>query len=459
MRRNSHTQRRLSIEPLERREVLYAGVSPIIEIQTNFGNIEFELLEDSAPRTVENFLTYVESGDYENVIFHRLVDNFVLQGGGFSVANERICDSESCLPSDVDADNFREVTPLDPIVNEFNVSNTIGTVAMAKLGGDPDSATNQWFINLQDNSGNLDNQNGGFTVFARVVDMTPVNEIVSFDTINVSSEFPRGDRRGAIVNAPVVSENGETRIVAIQGFGGSGVVHGTAFLDVNRNGVRDASDGGRGGLVVFNDTNNNGVLDAEESRTTTDATGDYHLFIPNGDPYRLRMLPGEGYASTDQGVNTGSVAVGRTVTGVNFGTEFLGTTFHNDRTAEDVDGVNGVTPLDALIVINELTDREFSDADSGNLVTLTDPLASPRFLDVNDDGNVAPLDALAVINFLNGATPNAPLSVSAGDDATLDRGIDAAGYFAADEEDRSENELTTETLIDLALLDLTDDSL
>ena len=185
MRRNN--QRKLSIEPLERREVLFAGVSPILEIQTNFGNIEFELLEDDAPRSVENFLTYVESGDYNNVIFHRLVDNFVLQAGGFSVANELLCDSETCGPTDVDADNFLEVPANDPIENEFNVSNTVGTVAFAKLGGDPDSATNQWFINLQDNSSNLDVQNGGFTVFARVVDLAPVNEIASFATIDVSS--------------------------------------------------------------------------------------------------------------------------------------------------------------------------------------------------------------------------------------------------------------------------------
>ena len=248
---NRKRLRSLSIEHLERREVLVAGISPIIEMQTNFGSIEMELLEDVAPQTVANFLNYVEDGDYQNAIFHRLVDNFVLQGGGFSASSEQLCASETCLPTDVDPNLFAEVPTDDPVVNEFNVSNTVGTVAMAKLGGDPDSATNQWFINLQDNSGNLDNQNGGFTVFARILDMSPVNNIVGFDTINMSSEYAGSDRRRAIVNAPIVAENGETKIVRITGFSGSGVVHGTVFLDINQNGNRDNPDGGRNQVVVL----------------------------------------------------------------------------------------------------------------------------------------------------------------------------------------------------------------
>ena len=441
---------RLSLERLERRDLLFAGISPLIEMQTNFGTIEMELLEDSAPQTVENFLSYVEAGDYTDAIFHRLVSNFVLQGGGFSASSEQICDSLSCSPDEVDSDIFQEVPANDPVVNEFDVSNLRGTVAMAKLGGDPDSATNQWFINLADNSRNLDNQNGGFTVFARVLDMAPVDNIVSFDTIDMSSEYSGSDRRRAIVNAPIVAEDGQTKIVRITGFGGSGVVHGTVFLDVNQNGARDNQDGGRNQVVVFNDTNNNGILDSpDESSTTTDTTGNYHLFIPNGDPYSIRILPGAGYEVTGSVEQTGTVAIGRSMTGVDFGTTFLGTTFHNSQKAQDVDGVNGVTPLDALLAINELTERAFSDPDTGDLITLSDPLDNPRFLDTNNDGRISPLDALEVINELNGTGPAAALS--SGTDFTHFSNTDAEEEL---NEDARQNSLAATDIAILQLVEL-----
>ena len=95
----------------------------------------------------------MNKGSYANSIFHRSVANFVIQGGGFRITSPTNIDS---IPSD------------PPVVNEYKVSNTRGTIAMAKLGGDPNSATNQWFFNLRDeNATNLDFQNGGFTVSAR----------------------------------------------------------------------------------------------------------------------------------------------------------------------------------------------------------------------------------------------------------------------------------------------------
>ena len=228
---------------------------------------------------------------------------------------------------------------------------------------------------------------------------------------------------------------------------------------MNQNGVRDASDGGRGGLIVFNDSNNNGSVDLDEVRTTTNTAGEYSLLVPGGDPYQLRILPGQGFASTDGGTNTGTVSFGRSVSGVNFGTEFVGTSFHNGQVAEDVDAVNGVTPLDALIVINELTNRNFSDPQTGDLDDLTDPLSTPVFVDVNDDGMVAPLDALLVINFLNNAPPAAALSSSADGDSF---GFVPAGNdrqvvsFEADNsgDDKSDEEQEAESLIDQALANL-----
>lgn len=126
------------------------------------GVMDVELFDHDKPETVRNFLLYVRSGAYSNSFLHRCVPGFVVQGGGFSVTNA------------MGASRFSDalaVTNLGRLTNEFLVgpplSNTFGTIAMAKVGGDPDSATSQWFFNLANNT-NLDAQNGGFTVFGRV---------------------------------------------------------------------------------------------------------------------------------------------------------------------------------------------------------------------------------------------------------------------------------------------------
>ncbi len=144
-------------------------------IETPLGDIEIELLEEDAPGTVANFLSYIESGKYNNSFVHRSIPGFVLQGGGFTFVES---------PPD-------NIITFDPVENEFKVSNTRGTVAMAKLNNQPDSATSQWFINLSDNSEYLDNQNGGFTVFARVVGngMAVADAISQLDIINAQGSF------------------------------------------------------------------------------------------------------------------------------------------------------------------------------------------------------------------------------------------------------------------------------
>src|SRR5210317_901248 len=121
-----------------------ALASEIVRVDTDTGSFVLEMYSDIAPVTVANFLSYVNTGAYENTIIHRKVNNFVIQGGGFFYNPEL---------GDISGIN---VGPA--IVNEFNSSNTRGTIAMAKVGGDPNSATSQWFINLSDNSANLDSQ-------------------------------------------------------------------------------------------------------------------------------------------------------------------------------------------------------------------------------------------------------------------------------------------------------------
>ncbi|HNU10291.1 MAG TPA: peptidylprolyl isomerase [Rubrivivax sp.] len=152
----------------------------IVRVHTSLGPIDMQLLDDEAPRTVANFLAYVNGGDYESVFFHRSVHNFVIQAGGFRwMAGSANC----CQP----------VTSRGKVQNEFAAtrSNLRGTVAMAKVGSDPDSATSQWFVNLADNSANLDKQNGGFTVFARVSEpsMAVVDRIAALTVVNAGSPY------------------------------------------------------------------------------------------------------------------------------------------------------------------------------------------------------------------------------------------------------------------------------
>jgi cyclophilin family peptidyl-prolyl cis-trans isomerase len=154
-----------------------SGNNPIARFHTELGDIDVALLQDVAPNTVANFLRYVNRGDYDNSFIHRSAPNFVIQGGGYKLVSGVVV----AIPQD------------PPVANEFHVSNTRGTLAMAKLGGDPNSATNQWFFNESDtNAPNLDNQNGGFTVFGRIINssgLTTMNTIASVPIYNFGSPF------------------------------------------------------------------------------------------------------------------------------------------------------------------------------------------------------------------------------------------------------------------------------
>lgn len=145
--------------------------------------IDVSLLEDQlsgAPLTIANFERYIEEEKYTDVILHRLISGFVLQGGGFQWSNDQTS------PSSIES--------FPAVQNEFSSerSNTRGTIAMAKIGNDPDSATNQWFFNLADNSDNLDNQNGGFTVFGKTkteTDLLFVDILASSPVANAGGVF------------------------------------------------------------------------------------------------------------------------------------------------------------------------------------------------------------------------------------------------------------------------------
>jgi peptidyl-prolyl cis-trans isomerase A (cyclophilin A) len=125
----------------------------VVRVETVLGDFEINLYDNATPATVNNFLNYTMNAAYSDSIFHRSVSNFILQGGGFRTnLNAQI----TSIPANA------------AVTNEPVYSNVRGTIAMAKLGGDPNSATNQWFINVSNNAANLDGQNGGFTVFGEV---------------------------------------------------------------------------------------------------------------------------------------------------------------------------------------------------------------------------------------------------------------------------------------------------
>lgn len=154
----------------------------IVRISTNYGDFSVELFDTAAPATVQNFLNYVNRGAYNQTYFHRLEktnEQFkVLQGGGFYF---------------VPFQGAVEVSEDPPVVNEYSVPNTRGTLAMAKFDGRPDSATNEWFINLTDNSASLDeSNNGGFTVFGTVLGdgMVVMDAISELTTYNLGSLHP-----------------------------------------------------------------------------------------------------------------------------------------------------------------------------------------------------------------------------------------------------------------------------
>lgn len=143
----------------------------MITLHTNFGDIKLELNEEKAPKTVANFIKYAESGHYENTVFHRVIDGFMVQGGGFAPGMEE-----------------KETTK--PVKNEANngLSNKKYSIAMARTM-EPHSASAQFFININDNKFldfKSETADGwGYCVFAEVVD--------GFDVVDKIKDVPTGN--------------------------------------------------------------------------------------------------------------------------------------------------------------------------------------------------------------------------------------------------------------------------
>jgi len=224
------------------------ATGPTVRFNTSLGDIDVLLLSGSAPATVQNFLNYVNKGTFNNSVFHRSVPGFIIQGGGFGFSGG----------------SFRTLAADPPVRNEFRTSNSRGTISMAKLPNNPNSATNQWFFNLADNSRDLNNQNGGFTVFGRVVNgianmdriaAVPVyrlnaNELTDIPLLNYRSGQSVTDSNVVFVRSitvldetplPVISAGG---IVSAGNFGGFPYAAPGSFIEIY--GTNLAGDVSRG---------------------------------------------------------------------------------------------------------------------------------------------------------------------------------------------------------------------
>ena len=237
--------------------------NPVVTLQTNLGPIPIELYADKTPVTVNNFLNYVNDGDFTNTFFHRFMSNFVLQGGGFKSTATAFTDpsvsrqftaltTDPAIQNEFDnwakaSGNAASITPGSTTINlgtsanltgvvagdrirltgridglsgtdmfdivavdttnkrvtvqqtptgqaasnvvwrVFPKVNKVGTVAMAKVGNNPNSATSQFFINLTNNDANLDLQNGGFTVFGQILDEAILTQVSTLNDLSLFS--------------------------------------------------------------------------------------------------------------------------------------------------------------------------------------------------------------------------------------------------------------------------------
>ena len=157
------------------------AANPQVEFDTTLGRIRLELYPDAAPKTVENFITYVKAKHYDGTQFHRVIAGFMIQGGGFTP-------------------DFMQKPTKPPIAIESEASskagllNVPGTVAMARTG-DPNSATAQFFINVADNKflnfRSADPQGYGYTVFGKVIEGMDVVDKIAKGATGGGGPFPK----------------------------------------------------------------------------------------------------------------------------------------------------------------------------------------------------------------------------------------------------------------------------
>jgi uncharacterized protein (TIGR03437 family) len=267
--------------------------------RTVLGDVDVTLLQSVAPLTVANFLRYANRGAYDNTVFHRSVAGFIVQTGGYILAGN----------------DFTKKVAQDPAVrNEYNISNTRGTVAMAKLDGNPNSATNEFFFNLSDNNAsNLNNQNGGFTVFGRVANASSqavIDRIASAPVpryfFQPFEEMPLFNYRGGTPGAaniivissitnldpvppPAITPNG---VLFASAFGGGATAAPGSYIEIYGSGMSAASRG-------WTDADFLGSVAPITLESVQVTVGGQRAFINYVSPTQVNVQVPEGVAAGD----------------------------------------------------------------------------------------------------------------------------------------------------------------
>ena len=278
-------------------DTIVGGVAnPMVIFQTNFGDIPIELFADQAPNTVASFLDYVDDDDYINSFIHRSIPGFVIQGGGFTTSQETFVQGTTVVSP---------VPTNPPILNEGNGvgnrSNVRGTISTAQQGGNINTFTSQWFVNLVDNL-NLDAV--PHVVFGNVLDMTVPDLIAALTTFNITAETGNvaltdtplddtpasGNGKLVVVNSVVYSIVPSSTSVDVDGddeiFGaiGSDTLFGSGGNDTLMGDAdADSLDGGDGNDVVngnagidtvFGSAGNDTLMGGSEADSLVGGDGD-----------------------------------------------------------------------------------------------------------------------------------------------------------------------------------------
>jgi len=163
------------------------AAAPKVRLKTSLGDIVLELNPAKAPVTVENFLGYVKKKHYNGTVFHRVIDGFMIQGGGFALTDGKLVEKTSGKGIKNESQN--------------GLKNERGTIAMARTN-DPDSATAQFFINVADNAMLNHPSNGGYAVFGKVVEGMDVVDKIKAVKTGVSKLSMRHPATGEVLEMP-----------------------------------------------------------------------------------------------------------------------------------------------------------------------------------------------------------------------------------------------------------------